>query len=167
MCFRLVSLRLANTGANWSFWNWILSNAFLTLVSGLYLLYSHFLLFQPGVTQLGMQFVWAAGWLSSACGACLLAGSWQVISRIPALQGNRKGCYCILWKKGWYQTDVCMVLSLCGSARTQNWAHSCTVRHCHGLQLHIGSWADTVLEGRGKGYWVGKAWNRWHRAQSL
>lgn len=41
------------------------------------------------------------------------------------------------------------------------------VRHCHGLQLHIGSWADTVLEGRGKGYWVGKAWNRWHRAQSL
>lgn len=30
-------------------------------------------------------------------------------------------------RKAGYQTDVCMVLSLCGSARTQNWAHSCTV----------------------------------------
>lgn len=34
VCFRLVSVHLANTGCQWVFWNWILSDTFLSLVSG-------------------------------------------------------------------------------------------------------------------------------------
>lgn len=41
------------------------------------MLYSHSPLFQPGITELGKQFVWAAGWLSSAqVSACWLAAGY-------------------------------------------------------------------------------------------
>lgn len=52
------------------------------------------------------------------------------------------------------------------SARKQKCADSKQERYCHRLQLDIGSWGGIVLEGRGKGHWMGKSWNRWHIAQS-
>lgn len=126
VCFRVVSLRLVNTGANGSFWNWILSDAFLSLVPGLCLPYSYFPLFQTCTTQLAKQFVWPAHWLRSS--TYLLSSSWQVISRTPVLEGNGKDCCCYIFsEEGWYQTNVCMLPSFCARARKQKCAYTWTV----------------------------------------
>lgn len=147
-----VSLCLANIGAKWSIWNWILSNAFLTLVSGLYVLYSHFPLFQPGVSQLGKQFVWAAGWLGSAHGVCLLAGSWQVISSHTCSARNHKR---LLWLYPWKGRLVADMFALCSLfVVVQELKNGLTPIQWEGETLPWTT-ADSLLEG-GKGYWVGR-----------
>lgn len=66
---------------------------------------------------------WKAAWLAGSLAEkqwYRLSSSWWVISRIPVPETNRKGWYyCILWKEDWYQTNVCVVLSFCASARRQ------------------------------------------------
>lgn len=162
-----VSLCLANIGANWSFWNWLLPNAFLALLSGLYVLYSHFPLFQPGIPQLGKQFVWAAAWLSRAHSAHGAAG-WQLASHLKdtCSARNQKRLLLLYWKRR-LVADRCLHGALFLSFQELRnglppvqWVGE-TLPWATAAHRQLGSHCFGRREG------MGKPWKRWHRAQSL
>lgn len=162
-----VSLCLANTGAKWSFWSWVLSNAFLALVSGLYVLHSQFPLSQPGIA------VWEAiclgCWLAEQCTRWVLA-AWQLASHLKdtcSARHHRRLLLLYPWKGG-RAAGTCLHCALFVAG--QEAQNGLTPAPCAGETLPRTTaahrhWADTALGG-GKGYWVGKSWKRWHRAQS-
>lgn len=123
-----VSLCLANIGAKWSIWNWILSNAFLTLVSGLYVLYSHFPVSAWRFTA--WKAICLGCWLAQQCTRCVFAG-WQLASHLKSYlfcKEPQKVVVTVSLERKAGSRHVCTVLSLCGCARTQKWADTYTVR---------------------------------------